>query len=258
MVNLSKEEAIKKIDLRKQSVVSLAKKSPVLNGAKVRVALVLDFSGSMSNLFSNGTVQSVIERIIPLALCFDDNGELDFWIFENGFKRLEGITLDTFYGLAQRVYDKYNMGGTNYAPVMKDVLKKYIAEEPAALPNYVLFMTDGDNSDHNATEEVLVEASNYPVFWQYVGVGNSRFSFLQSLDDMSGRYIDNADFFSVSDINKMSDDELYAKLLNEFPEWLADQKVQEMIRKAGAGELSLGGTFDGAKKKGFLGGLFGK
>lgn len=261
MVSLSKEEAIKKIDLRKQSVVSLAKKTPILNGAKVRVALVLDFSGSMSRMFDDGTVQSVIERIIPLALCFDDNGELDFWIFESGFKRLEGITLDTFYGLADKIYNQYSMGGTNYAPVMQDVLQKYIVEEPAALPNYVLFMTDGDNSDHSATEKVIKEASNYPVFWQYVGLGSSNFSFLQSLDDMDGRYVDNADFFSVKRINDMSDDDLYAKLLDEFPGWLADNKVQGMLTKAGSGELTLdeaGATSDSPKKKGLFGGLFGK
>lgn len=76
-INLSKEESIKKISLRKDKVISLAKERD-LSGVKSRVALALDFSGSMSSLFEDGTVQSIIERLIPLALNFDDNGELDF------------------------------------------------------------------------------------------------------------------------------------------------------------------------------------
>lgn len=254
MVKLSKEEAVKKIDLRKNQVVSLAKQNPALAGLKARVALVLDFSGSMSHNFADGTVQSIIERIIPLALCFDDNGELDFWIFENGYTRLDGITLNNFYGLAERVMEKYSMGGTSYAPVMKDVAKKYITEEPENMPNYVIFITDGDNSDKSAAEETVCTTARYPIFWQFVGIpSNSRvtFPFLEKLDDMEGRYVDNANFFSVSDINSMSDEDLYDKLLDEFPSWLKDAKVQEMLK-----DVSALPPLSSALKK--SGGLFGK
>lgn len=108
-INLSKEESIKKISLRKDKVISLAKERD-LSGVKSRVALALDFSGSMSSLFEDGTVQSIIERLIPLALNFDDNGELDFWIFNDGAKKLDGITLDNFYGLAKDVKKHNRMG----------------------------------------------------------------------------------------------------------------------------------------------------
>ncbi|RYE42329.1 MAG: hypothetical protein EOP24_33215 [Hyphomicrobiales bacterium] len=37
---------------------------------------------------------------------------------------------------------------------------------------------------------------------------------------MKGRVVDNAGFFSVDDISKISDAELYRRLLSEFPEWL--------------------------------------
>ena len=38
-----------------------------------RVALAMDYSGSMSNLFHNGSVQETISRLLPIALRFDDN-----------------------------------------------------------------------------------------------------------------------------------------------------------------------------------------
>ena len=248
-INLSKEESIKKISLRKDKVISLAKERD-LSGVKSRVALALDFSGSMSSLFEDGTVQSIIERLIPLALNFDDNGELDFWIFNDGAKKLDGITLDNFYGLADDIKKYNDMGGTSYAPVMEDIDNFYIKEEPLNLPNYVIFITDGDNSDEYRAESMITKISNHPIFFQFIGVGNSSFSFLEKLDEMDGRYIDNANFFSVSDINSMSDDDLYDKLFAEFPSWLRDSRVQDMLKDVK--------SLSTKKKKGFFARLFGK
>ena len=218
---------------------------PQLSNITSRVALVLDFSGSMRNLYKNGTVQSVIERIMPIAMQFDDNQELDLWIFENGFTRLGGVTKENFYGLANNIFNQYSMGGTEYAPVMNDVYKKYIKEDPANIANYVIFITDGDNSDRGNTNKIITEASKYPIFWQFVGIGDDSFSYLQKLDDMDGRYVDNADFFPIYDINNITDNELYTKLFDEYPGWLSNPKVQEMITSQG-------------KSKGFFCGLFGR
>lgn len=254
-INLSKEESMKKISLRKDKVISLAKERD-LSDVRSRVALVLDFSYSMEDLFDDGTVQSIIERIIPLALHFDDNGELDFWIFQDSFKKLDGITLDNFYGLAKDVKKHNRMGGTEYAPVMQDVDRFYIEEEPVNLPNYVIFITDGDNSDKTRAEEMISKISNHPIFFQFIGVGDSSFSFLEKLDEMEGRYIDNANFFSVSNINDMSDDDLYDKLFAEFPSWLKNDKVQEMLKDVKS--LAKASEVEAPKKKGFFAKLFGK
>lgn len=245
-LNLSKEQSLINLDLRKQEVENIVMGIPQLQNIKSRVALVLDFSGSMRNLYSNGTVQSVIERIMPIAMQFDDNQELDLWIFESGFKRLGGVTKSNFYGLAQEIFNKYRMGGTQYAPVMEDIFSKYVKEEPTQLPNYIIFITDGDNSDHGSTNKVITELSKYPIFFQFVGIGDEKFNYLQKLDDMGGRYVDNADFFSIKNINEMSDNELYTKLFDEYPSWLSDTKVQNMIAN------------QGQSRGGFLGGFFGR
>lgn len=244
-LNLSKEQSLINLDLRKKEVENIVMGIPQLSNITSRVALVLDFSGSMRNLYKNGTVQSVIERIMPIAMQFDDNQELDLWIFENGFTRLGGVTKENFYGLANNIFNQYSMGGTEYAPVMNDVYKKYIKEDPANIANYVIFITDGDNSDRGNTNKIITEASKYPIFWQFVGIGDDSFSYLQKLDDMDGRYVDNADFFPIYDINNITDNELYTKLFDEYPGWLSNPKVQEMITSQG-------------KSKGFFGGLFGR
>jgi hypothetical protein len=46
---------------------------------------------------------------------------------------------------------------------------------------------------------------------------------------MEGRFIDNANFFHIKDIEKISDEELYNNLLNEFPEWLAIAKTKGIL-----------------------------
>lgn len=216
-VNLAKEEVHK---------VCLTKK-PLMN-LKSKVGLVLDYSGSMDWLYRNGTVQSVVESVIPIALEFDDNGSVDVWLFDNGFHKLPDVSLSNLEGYVARETRKYHMGGTSYAPVMKDVVSFYSRNNAEKLPSYVIFITDGDNFDDDKpkTDKVIKEAAKLPIFWQYVGLGPSGFSYLEALDDMSGRYVDNADFFAV----EKAEDITYEKLLNEYPEWIVNPKVQDMLK----------------------------
>ena len=66
------------IDMSKSSKIDMSKHV-------ARVALAMDYSGSMCDLFDNGSVQKVITRLLPIALKFDDNGELESWLFSNYF-----------------------------------------------------------------------------------------------------------------------------------------------------------------------------
>ena len=231
LLNLSKEESLGLLDLRKKEVETICSGIESLNGQKAKTALVLDYSGSMSDLYQNGTVQSIIERILPIACQFDDDQELDLWIFENGYHRLGTINLQNFYGFVQtEILPKYRMAGTKYAPVMKDILTYYTEEAVSEFPSYVIFITDGDNFDKPATTQVMKEASKYPIFWQFVGIGNDSFAYLQQLDDLEGRVIDNADFFKIRDINQVSDQDLYRQLLNEYPGWLNEVKIKGLLK----------------------------
>lgn len=250
-LNLSKEERVEQLNLRKNEVAQLCLTKPTLNGLTSRVALVLDYSGSMSSLYENGTVQSVVEKVLPIAMNFDDNGTMEMWIFENGFRRLEDISLKNFYGYVENNIMKYRMGGTCFAPVMEDIFNRYIKEDPANLPNYVIFITDGENSDKAKTNDLIKKLSKYPIFFQFIGIGNCDFRYLSNLDKMEGRYVDNANFFAVRDVDTVS----YDMLLNEYPSWLADEKVKQMIAEQGKGNESL--NENAPKKRGLFGRLFG-
>lgn len=232
-LNLTKEEKITQLNLRKDKIQGLCMEKRELNGLTARVAVVLDYSGSMSSLYRDGTVQGVIERLLPIAMQFDDNGEMEAWIFENGFQRLPEISLRNFDTYVQQEITNrgYIMGGTQYAPVMRDIAKKYLQEDRADIPTLILFITDGDNfsEDKPVTDKVIRELSDKGIFWQFVGIGDARFSYLEKLDNLSGRVIDNANFFAVRDYRSISDDELYSLLLQEYPSWIAQARSHGII-----------------------------
>ena len=215
------------LDLRKKElVISLKKKNA--EHITARVVAVMDKSGSMDSLYRKKVVQEIMERIFPIALEFDDDGELEAYLFENNFTELPPVTLNNFHDYQEKEMDKYGWGGTRYAPVMEDIVDRY--KKYSDIPTYVLFFTDGDNSDKRETTAVVKEASKYPIFWQFVGIGRARMSYLEELDDMEGRIVDNADFFQVSDIENMSDKDLYDSLLNEFPDWFNIVKEKGFLK----------------------------
>lgn len=205
------------IDLTKRSGVSF-------NEHRAKVGLVLDYSGSMRNLYKDGTVQETLTRLMPLALKFDDNGELDVWLFHEGFYRLESMDINSYSDYVHSVIDKgnYRMGTTSYAPVLSDVMKKYFVEDKKTsnIPTFLIFVTDGNNDDKRETDRLIRESAEKNIFIQFVGIGHERFEYLQKLDDLSGRRVDNTGFFKVENLKKLSDDELYNMLLDQYPEWL--------------------------------------
>src|SRR3712207_5316095 len=94
---------------------------------------------------------------------------------------------------------------TRYGAAMAAVRQAYFGDsrervepQPAQVPVYVMFLTDGAPSDKAVATRQIRAASYEPVFWQFMGIGPERqFSYLQRLDDLDGRYTDNADFFAV-------------------------------------------------------------
>jgi hypothetical protein len=96
-----------------------------------------------------------------------------------------------------------------------------------------------------------------PIFWQFMAIGqssknvvpdgappppakrgfgarfaqmlNGDFQFLEELDDMQGRFLDNADFFSVQDPADIGDAQLYDLMMTEYPGWLQQAKQRGLI-----------------------------
>lgn len=233
---------LKKIELRKNSVIDLKKNSGLGADSKAQVVLALDFSGSMLGLYKNGTVQEVVEKLLPFGLAFDDNGEIDFYLFDDKSKKMpENITLKNLDGyINSKVIGKYNMGGTNYAPVLQDIHKSFSEAKKGFFGNkktstmdtpvYVIFITDGNNFDKVETEKIIIAMSGEGFFVQFIGIGSAQLPFLEKLDTLSGTVIDNVNFMKVQNIASYSDDELYRGLMKEYPEWVKKAKSLNFIK----------------------------
>ncbi|MBG9541782.1 vWA domain-containing protein [Cytobacillus firmus] len=215
--------------LKKSAGIVLEKKN--LTNVTARVGLVLDISGSMRKLYKNGNVQRVVERILAVASQFDDDGALDVWVYDNEFSRLKPVTEHDFEGYVdQYILNNdliHKFGRNDEPPVMEDVIQKYTSEDPSKDPAFIVFINDGGCK--RTIKKPVVSSSDKPLFWQFVGIGDSNFEVLEKLDEMDGRYIDNANFFHIKDIEAISDNELYDLLLNEFPDWLKEAKEKNII-----------------------------
>ena len=225
-----KTKELEKINLRKETLNKICLKKAPLNNLTARVVVALDYSGSMRSLYKNGAVQDVLNRLLPLGLKFDDNGEVELRLFSNESWQIPALNINNFYNYINKnkIVKKYEMGGTNYAPVMEEIIKQHETYKDD-IPTFVIFITDGDAWDKVKSSQVIKDASKLGIFWQFVGIGYEDFHFLEKLDDMTGRVIDNADFFNVNKIANLSDEELYTKSLGEFPNWIQAAKNKNII-----------------------------
>lgn len=207
-----------KVSLDKVTV-NLTKSTGVsFDGLKSKVKLVLDYSASMYGLYNDGTVQEVITKLLPLALKFDDDGELECYLFSDGYKEIEPCTESNYTDYVDSIATEsgFSMGGTEYAPVLRAIHSK----DTKNIPTFTIFITDGDNSDKSASDDIVRKMSYDNGFVMFVGIGNSKFNYLEKLDNLSGRPVDNTGFVKFSDIDSVSESELYTKLLTEYASWL--------------------------------------
>lgn len=119
----------------------------------------------------------------------------------------------------------------------------------APVPAYVMFVTDGGTwGDVPETVEQVRSSSYEALFWQFMAIGGKvdsprpqkfegrrrpagrrEFQLLEGLDDLGNRYVDNADFFAVQDLGKMTDEELYELLMTEYPGWLTQARAKGLL-----------------------------
>lgn len=272
-IDLGKQEARIRLDKDMQmhapNLIDLSKKADIvlekrqLHEHSARVALVLDISASMSQLYQRGTVQAVTEKALALASRFDDDGQMDVFLFgkqahatgQLGIKNIQHainrlikkhpLEMSTRYGLAIQTVREYYFPNVVLpevtAPSGGGFLGKLFGKAPAPvsftpplapqMPIFVIFITDGETTDQQLTIDEVSKISQLPVFFKFIGVGSESFGFLQKLDDLKNRVIDNADFVKFDDLDRVHDEVLYERLLQEYDRYV--QKARELGLIAG-------------------------
>ncbi|WP_321874250.1 VWA domain-containing protein [Burkholderia ubonensis] len=243
------------LEKRAAKVAIVLEKRQILKPPVVRVGAALDISGSAKALYKSGVIQETHDRILGIALKFDDNGEVDTWTFTEGFDRLPTATPDNYGAYITDFVlngDVDKWGGTQYAPVMNDIVDFFFrAPEPERkreakrgflsrlfggaddapappsapvsanghLPAWVLFVTDGQNpkNDRKRVRQLLAESRHYPLYWSLVGVGDaSEFDFLAEV----ANEMPNVGFLHLESLD-VSDEQIYEQLITqEFCDWV--------------------------------------
>ncbi|KPX09400.1 VWA domain-containing protein [Pseudomonas savastanoi] len=224
----------KKIADAAPQLISLAKKAQVslekarLTDTKARVGLVLDASGSMNPQYTRGHVQEVVDRLIPLAVHFDDDGALDCWAFGAKPQQLSAVTLSNFQNFIKTDHGgwkDWELGARiNDEPKAMRMVIDYYKKSGDKTPVYILFISDGGVHQDREITRLMTEAAKLPIFWQFVGLGGRGYGILEKLDDMGGRVVDNCNFFALDRLDEIPEEKLYDLLMEEFPDWLKAAK----------------------------------
>ncbi|MER5291664.1 VWA domain-containing protein [Streptomyces pharetrae] len=229
-----RETAPALVNLYKSAGVSLVKHG--LDGQRAAVYLVVDHSGSMRPYYRDGSVQALADRVLGLSAHLDDDGRVPVVFFSTGIDAVTDIALAGHQGRIERIAAGLgHMGRTSYHLAMDAVIDHYL-DSGATDPALVVFQTDGGPADRLAAERYLCKASRLPLFWQFIGFGDPdsrQFDFLRRLDELpvpGRRMVDNAGFFHAGeDPSKVSDAELYDRLVGEFPAWLTAARVAGIL-----------------------------
>nr|WP_246259492.1 VWA domain-containing protein [Streptomyces typhae] len=213
-----------------------------LGGERAAVYLVVDHSGSMRPYYRDGSVQALADRVLGLSAHLDDDGVVPAVFFSTDVDAIADIELAAHHGRVEEIVAGLgHMGQTSYHLAMDAVIDHYL-DSGGGAPALVVFQTDGGPLSRAAAERYLCKAARLPLFWQFIGFGNpasKQFDYLRGLDELAvpaRRVVDNSGFFHAGkDPFALSDDELYDRLLGEFPRWLAAARAHGIVPPAAGG-----------------------
>lgn len=220
--------------LYKNMFSSLAR-FPKVADESIQVVTSLDASGSMFEMYRNGRIQRAVDKFFAFATTLEEGGSMDLWAFAAKSRQFGAVTMDnvrdyTFSeaGGFERWMSMLNYQYNNEPEAMRDIMMLYGGLRK---PIVVFFLTDGRLNSDWQIEEILIKTSRFPVFWQFIGIHGEEYGVLENLHEVDGRYTDNAGFIKLDDIDDITDNDLYERLLLNVDSWLKELAEKEMLKR---------------------------
>jgi hypothetical protein len=223
-LDLKFEESSVRVDLRKNEVDYICSCNKNIQNTKSKVILALDYSTSMKSLYTNGLIQSLLDRVFPLAATFDDNEQLDVILFNQNLQVNDVITNDNLYDFTNvHILSNYSVDKSKWIDVAKSIVEIHSnanLECDCPIPTYVIFITDGKSVDKPNVLKYLTTQSNIPIYWQFLSLGETEFIFFKKNSKNYRNENKNVNFCKIDSPDEIDDLELYDSLLSNYPKWL--------------------------------------